>query len=144
MQWKYKGHCPTEYKEKYFTIQEIRDFLDTPCYEPKRLKEFILDPAVTELNKSGIFKNLELVVHKAKKRGSPVVGYSFNFEAFTKLTQEQKKAIEHKEAGDYKPTEELKKEATKKKKSNRFNDFPQREYSKEEINALEQRFLQRK
>lgn len=144
MQWKSKGHCPTEYTDNYFTIIEIKDFLDTPDYEPKRLREFIIEPAIKELNESGLFQNLELVVHKAKKRGSPVMGYSFRFEPVqTKknLSEKQKKAIEHKEIGDYVPAKELEKQ--KKSKQNRFNDFPQREYTNEQMSDLEKRLLGR-
>lgn len=142
MQWKTKGHCPTEHKEKFFSIDEIRGFLNAPNdYAVKYLTDDVLKPAVTEINEKGLLKNLELVVHKAKKRGSPVVGYSFNFEAFTQLTQEQKKAIEHKKAGDYKPTEELKKES--KSKKNSFNNYDQRNYSKEELAEMEQKLLRK-
>lgn len=123
MQWKTKGHCPTEYETSYFSIAEIKGFLNIPDdYEIKYLKRDVLEPAIKELNELRLIKNLELVVHKAKKRGSPVLGYSFTFTPIGKrLSDEQKKAIEHKEKGTYQ---------TKANKSkNKFKNFDERKYS---------------
>ena len=142
MQWKSKGHCPTEHTNNYFSLEEIRGYLNAPKdYEIKYLKRDILDPAVAEINEKKLFQDLELVVHKAKKRGAPVVGYSFTFTSIKKLSDKQKRAIEHKEIGDYVPAKELEKQ--KKSKQNRFNDFPQREYTNEQMSDLEKRLLGR-
>lgn len=69
MQWRTKGHCPTEHEDKYFTVEDIKFYLDTPDYDVKFIKRFILNPAVAEINEKGTLKNVVLNVHKAKKRG---------------------------------------------------------------------------
>ena len=142
MQWKTKGHCPTEHKEKFFTVTEIKGFLNAPeNYKVKYLTDDVLKPAIVEINEKGLFQNLELIVHKAKKRGTPVLGYSFTFTPINtkKFTTEQKTAIEHKSKGTYKPKTEF----TQSKSTNRFNQFPQREYSKEQMSEIEKKLLRR-
>ncbi len=131
MQWRTKGHCPTEHEDKYFTVEEIRFYLDTPDYDIKFIKKFILDPAVAEINEKGTLENVVLNVHKAKKRGAPVVGYSFNFEQQKKLSTEQKQTIECKKNNT----------GTKKNMKNKFNDFPQNEY---DFDKLEEKLLSNK
>lgn len=122
MQWRTKGHCPTEYEDKYFTIDEIIFYLDTPNYEPRYIKRDILEPAIAEINKKGTLGNVVLNVHKAKKRGAPVIGYSFSFEPQNKLTIEQKQAIECKKTN-----------VTKRSNKNSFNNFQQAQYSFDEL-----------
>lgn len=124
MQWRTKGHCPTEHKDQYFTIDEIMFYLDTPDYEPRYIKRDILEPAIAEVNEKGTLGSIVLNVHKAKKRGAPVVGYSFSFDPQKILTIEQKQAIECKKT-----------DGTKKKSKNSFNNFPihQNQYDFDEL-----------
>lgn len=128
MQWRTKGHCPTEHKDKYFTVEDIKFYLDTPDYDVKFIKRFILDPAVAEINEKGTLKNVVLNVHKAKKRGAPVVGYSFSFDRQKSLNVEQKQTMESK------------KNNTRIMK-NKFNDFPQNVY---DFDKLEEELLSNK
>lgn len=113
-------------------IEDFREKLDSPkSYEVKEFKRFVLDVAVKELQEKEIFKNLVCEPVKAKKRGAPIIGYSFTFDSEKVHKTDQVEA------------KETKKESPKQKKSNRFNDFPQREYTKEDMAELEKRLLRK-
>ena len=98
-----------------------------------------------------VFKNLVCEPVKAKKRGSPVVGYIFTFDKEEITKREIPQQTEHK--ADQPKQEQTapkasKKEYTKpkeqqKKSNNRFNDFPQRDYSDKDIAELEKLLLRR-
>lgn len=123
-------------------IEDFREKLDCPAkYTQKYFYDDVLKTAVKELQEKEIFKNLVCEPVKAKKRGSPVVGYTFTFDSEQVPEKDQSKQ----DQVEAKASKEVtKKEIPKQKQSNRFNDFPQREYSKEDMNALEQRLLHKK
>ena len=140
MQWKSKGHCPTEHKDQFFTVEEIKMYLDTPDYEPRELKRFVLDVAIAEINEKGSVKNLVMNVHNAKKRGAPVVGYSFDFDIekqTKKLTEEQKTAMEHRKIGDYQKFEKKSSSGSSSSK-NKFEFSEKQNY---DIDSLEKELL---
>ena len=118
---------------------------------PETYRDSVVVSQILEKSKEEINKLTDIVIdYKIEykvgsgRSGKKISKVSFTIEKKKKqLNESQQKAIEHKEAGDYKPTEELKKESLKKKQTDRFNDFPQREYSKEEMNELEQQLLRR-
>lgn len=117
-------------------IEDFKEKLDSPkAYQVKEFKRFVLDVAIKELQEKEVFKNLVCEPIKAKKRGSPVVGYTFTFEP------EQVHKIEQKQKTNTNKND--KEEAKKPKTTNRFNNFPQRDYSLDDISALEQLLLRR-
>lgn len=132
---------------------QFRIVMDCPkTYSNKEFQRKVINPALQELNT--IFKELECTQIKAKKRGNPIVGYKFTFEAEKpkkKITDEQESVSsvqtfdEYIKAyqGDDKPTpielkiaKDIAKGNKKKKKVNQFNDFPQDEYDYEELETL--------
>lgn len=61
-------------------IKEFRELLDAPtAYTLKDFKRFVLDIAVKELQEKEAFKDLICEPQHARKRGAPVVGYTFTF-----------------------------------------------------------------
>ena len=66
-------------------VDDIEDFkmkLGSPkSYKTKDFKKFVLDVAMNELKEKEYFKNLKVEPKTAKKRGSPVIAYTFTFEA---------------------------------------------------------------
>ena len=149
-----------------FVVNDIEDFkekLDSPkSYKAKDFKRFVLDVAVNELKEKKCFKNLKVEPKTAKKRGSPVIAYSFTFEAeqikknpITDYTIEQhrKKATEQKEVKCIQEPREPKEHSepisfanvpvSTPNTKNRFCQFPQREYSKEHYAELERRLIRR-
>ena len=131
-----------------FVIDNIEDFkekLDSPkSYEVKEFKRFVLDVAIKELQEKEVFKNLICEPVKAKKRGSPVVGYTFTFEP-----EQIHKSIEH-QAEPKKTSKQTSKKSTElsqkptthmTKSAESFNNYPQRQYTKEELDDLESKLL---
>lgn len=135
-----------------FIVDNIEDFkerLDSPkSYKVKEFKRFVLDVAVKELQEKEVFKNLVCEPVKARKRGSPVVGYTFTF----KPEQIVHRAIEQQEE----PKKATKKEPNKSTKSTEpsqkptpymtksaiaYNSYPQRQYSQEFMEDLEAKLL---
>ena len=126
-----------------FYVSDIEEFKEKMCCckNASTNKEFmrtILKPSIEEL--SPYFKGLKVEVKKAKKRGSPVVGYTFTFEA-EKIKQ---KPITNGTLGQ-KATQKLKAQDkvqyTSKPVNHRFNQFPQREYSEQDYKDLEKRLI---
>lgn len=105
-QWRTQGKTPL------YTVDEIRKMLDTPDYEPKFIKKFVLEPAVQEIQQKGYFKNLTLEIEKEKKRGAPVKGYYFTFEPEQSEKEPKKKG---------------------RPKKNAFNNFEQNDYDFDEL-----------
>ena len=138
-------------------INDIEDFkqkLDSPTsYKPKDFKRFVLDVAINELKEKKCFKNLQFEPKRAKKRGSPITGYTFTFEPEQikkKVTAKKKEQIEAQEQNYSSWTEQAKTQMNKtqqtytsKPLNHRFNAFPQRNYSKEEYKEIEKKLLRR-
>lgn len=132
-----------------FVVDDIADFkerLDSPkSYEIKDFKRFVLDVAIKELQEKEVFKNLICEPVKAKKRGSPVVGYTFVFEPeqiVHKAIEQQSEPKKATKQTSKKSTELSQKPTTHMTKSaESFNNYPQRQYTKEELDDLESKLL---
>jgi plasmid replication initiation protein len=73
-----KQYRTTGYAE--FTIEELRRYLDIPDSMPNyNIKTKVIDVALKEL--SHYFRNLECIPVKERKKGFPLKGYKFTFEA---------------------------------------------------------------
>lgn len=125
-------------------IEDFREKLDSPkSYKTKDFKRFVLDVAIEELQEKEYFKNLKVEVKKAKKRGSPVIGYIFTFEPEKPNKKPQNGQAEPKLSdGNTQPKQPIR--TSKPKTTNRFNQFPQREYTQEAMSELEKMLLQKK
>ena len=119
----------------YYTIgiEELKSFLDIPdSYENKRIRYEILVPSVKELSK--FFIGLDFQKKTKNTKGREVIGYIFTFEAETIPKRNITKQSEQKQAP---------KKSNQTKKTNKFNDFPQRDYSEEDIRELEKLLLKK-
>ena len=135
-------------------IEDFKQKLDAPTsYKPKDFKRFVLDVAINELKEKECFKNLQFEPKIAKRRGSPITGYTFTFEPEQikkKVTPKEKEQIEPQEQNYHSWTEQAKAEMkktqqvhTSKPFNHRFNQFPQREYSQEQMKEIEKKLLQK-
>lgn len=128
-----------------FYVSDIEDFKEKMnCPKTYSNKEFMrtaIQPSVEELKP--YFKNLEIEVKKAKKRGSPVIGYIFTFEPEKPNKKPQNGQAEPKLSdGNTQPKQPIR--TSKPKTTNRFNQFPQREYTQEAMSELEKMLLQKR
>lgn len=135
-----------------FIVADIADFrekLDCPIkYTQKYFYDDVLKPAVKELQEKEVFKNLVCEPVKARKRGSPVVGYTFTFEPeqiVHKAIEQQvepKKATKKEHTKSTKSTEPSQKTTTHMTNSaENYNNYPQRQYTQEELDDLESKLL---
>lgn len=92
-----------------------------------------IKPCIEEL--VCMFPNLTCEVKKSKKKGSPVVGFRFKWtkEERKKLTDGQKKAIQEKDGTTQKENKPV----------NKYLDYQQRHYTKDELEQLECMLLSR-
>lgn len=125
-QWRTQG------KTQLFTLEELKSIFDCNSnMEYKFFQRDVLKVAVEEINKKGYFKNLTINTScDEKKRGKPIkkIFFSFDKEDIKKEIPEFVK-------------EKLNKTKRKTKSKNCFNNFPQREYSKEEFIEFEKQLL---
>ena len=122
-------------------VEEFKEKMDCPeAYSTKDFKKFVLDVAMKELQAKKVFKDLKIETKKAKKRGSPVIAYTFTFEA----EQIKKNPITNSTLGQM-TAQQLKSQGkvqyTSKPLNHKFNQFPQREYTKDDYKDLEKRLL---
>lgn len=105
-------------------IESFKEQLTCPSsYSNKELMRTCITPAIEEIKEKNLFKNLTCTPQRAKKRGSPVIGYVFEFEPEnTKI-----------KANNTKPKKQS-------KKPNKFNNFQQRDIN---VDELEKMLLQR-
>ena len=62
----------------YFEKEDLYELLDIPkSYRESNIDQFVFTPIKQEL--TPIFKGLSITKHHAKKRGRPVIGYTFTF-----------------------------------------------------------------
>ena len=132
-----------------FIVNDIEDFkekLDSPkSYKTKDFKRFVLDVAMNELKEKECFKDLKVEPKKAKTKGRAIEGYIFTFKAEQIKKKEQ---IEPQEQNYSSWTEQTKVKVNKtqqthtnKPVNHRFNQFPQRQYTKEDYDNMEKRLL---
>lgn len=118
-------------------LDDFRAKIDCPeSYGNKYVMDLIIKPALKELQ--NYFTNLQCTVQYARKRGRPVTGYLFTFQpeervqpASQPIVQKQKKSVAKK---TFKPQE-------KKKSTNKFCNFEQHSYSKEDMDLIERALL---
>lgn len=130
-QWRTQG------KTQIFTLEELKNYFD--CNDNMEFKFFqrdILKVAIEEINTKGYFKNLQIIVNREeRKRGKPIKNILFSFEK----EETKKKTPEF-----IKDTlNQIKKETSVKSKNNFYN-FPQRNYSKKDLEEMEKRLLNKK
>ena len=154
-QWRISG------KTQVYSIEELKKIFDCENYENRDFTK-LLKKAMNELKEKEYFKDLKAQPKTAKKRGSPVIAYTFTFEAeqvkkkpVTNYTIEQhrKKGAEQEERNYIKQEPVEPKEHSEisfnnvpvatPKTNNRFCQFTQREYSKEHYAELERRLIRR-
>lgn len=119
----------------FHDVEEFRQQMDVPkSYSNNIFLRDCISPAVAELAKlDSSFKGLKCEVLKARKRGAPVTGYRFTWQA----EKRQPKSIEQPEAPTEAPeTKKASKPKTQKPKTNRFNNFHQRNYTKEQLDRM--------
>ena len=126
-QWKSTG------KYIFNDIGVFREKMDVPkAYSNMRLMTKIIGPAVKEIEKlDKSFNNFKCEPLYAMKRGKPLTGYKFTWEAEKTDKYVPRQIQEH--------TETISK--TKKYHNNQFTQFDQRETSQAEIDELEQKLL---
>jgi len=108
-------------------IDDFKNKMDCPkAYNNKQFMQNVINPSLKELQ--NYFTNLQCTVKYAHKRGRPVEGYTFTF----KPEQIPEPGLEN-EAPGISDTQSQ----TKQCQKNKFNNFTQRDYSKEELDKLE-------
>ena len=104
------------------TIDEFKRLLGvTKGYSNRLIMDKIINPSIKSLQ--SYFDNLSCEVQYEAKRGRPVKGYKFTFTP-EKVQKQLKQGDDQKQH-------------TKKKTGNKFHNFEQREYSSEDMQALE-------
>lgn len=104
--------------------EKFRELMDCPKSYPNR--EFMrvcVNVAIKELS-NGYFKDLKVEPIRAKKRGAPIVAYTFTFRKSKDIPGQQGMDITDQEPAATK---------LKSKGKNKFNNFPQREYDWEDL-----------
>lgn len=129
-QWKTQG------KTQIFTLEDLKELFDSNTMRDKDFILRVLKPSVNEINGKGYFRKLETIVNREeRKRGKPIKNILFSFEK----EETKKKTPEF-----IKDTlNQIKKETPVKSKNN-FNNFPQRNYSKKDLEEMEKRLLNKK
>ncbi len=118
-------------------LDEFRRKMDIPStYTNRDVMSKVINPSLKELQ--DYFSNLQCTVQYARKRGRPVTGYLFTFQpeervqpASQPIVQKQKKSVVKK---TFKPQE-------KRKSTNKFCNFEQHHYSKEDMELIERALL---
>lgn len=109
-----------------YTIEaeKFRELMDCPkSYANKVFMHDCVGLAIKELS-NGYFKDLKVEPIRAKKRGAPIVAYTFTFRKSKDIPGQQGMDITDQEPAATKP---------KSKGKNKFNNFPQREYDWEDL-----------
>lgn len=104
--------------------EKFRDLMDCPkSYSNKIFMRDCVNVAIKELS-NGYFKDLKVEPIRAKKRGAPIVAYTFTFRKSKDIPGQQGMDIIDQEPAATK---------SKSKGKNKFNNFPQREYDWEDL-----------
>ena len=105
-----KQYKSTGYYE--VTLEDFRNKMDVPeSYTTRDVTRKVVSMALKELQ--NCFENLECTVKYAHKKGRPITGYIFTFKPEKKVHSEKEKSIS--------------------KKTNKFNNFNQRDYDYGEL-----------
>lgn len=118
-QWRLNGRTET------YTVEKLKALLDYTASQTMDNKYFMRNtvvPAVEELTQRGCFSDLKAeVVRDQNRRGRPVTGYYFTF---TKEVPQKKE-----------PQQKTTAPRAWKTKSNKFNNFSQRDYNYDDIES---------
>lgn len=130
-QWKSRG-------EVSYSIDELKEKLDTPNYETKTLMRDVIRPVIEEFKEKKTFANIWFEPIYARKRGKPIKALMFHFK-----TVEGQQSLFTYEGGKYMPTadEEPRKATTKRRKKNSFDMSEKQDY---DFDALEQQIISNK
>lgn len=122
-------------------IETFREKMDCPTsYSNKRFYERVIKVAIKELQEKELFKNLVCTPKKAKKRGSPVIGYTFTF--MPEKAKGKPKEVDQVQDQVQKPKQDRKKTGGMTQSAIGYNDYPQRDYNQEMFDKLEEFFAE--
>jgi len=120
-----------------YTVEanKFRELMDCPkSYANMYFMRDCVGVAVKELS-HGYFEDLKVEPIRAKKRGAPIIAYTFTFQK-SKQIPGQQRIDDYQEPAPETPAPAPKRQP--KKKENSFNNFPQRDY---DFDELEKRLL---
>lgn len=120
------------------SVDDFKEKMDSPkAYTNKQFMQNIINPALEELKRKNCFQNLICNVKYANKRGKPVTGYLFTFQP-----EERVQSVPQPVVQQQKPvTKKVSKPQEKKKSTNKFCNFEQHHYSKEDMELIERALL---
>lgn len=124
--------------EYHVKVDELRKLLGSPeSYTNKQLMQFVIMPAVKELQKDFLLLNCETT--RARIKGRPVTAYHFSFDVDGQIPGQLTLDQGSEEMKRYKEQKDKEKK-DKEKKKNTFTDFQQREI---DFDALERSLIQK-
>lgn len=117
-------------------LDDFRAKIDCPeSYSNKYVMDLIIKPALKELQ--NYFTNLQCTVKYAHKRGRPVTGYIFTFQPEERVQPASQPVVQQQ-----KPvTKKVSNPQEKNRSTNRFCNFGQHHYSKEDMELIERALL---
>ena len=127
------------------TLEELRHVFDIPeKYEPKIITRDIVLPSVEILRGFKGLEDLEVEPIKAKRRGSPVIGYRFTWTPDGQIKGQIDMDESLAELAKYKAQKEKGRKTVPKKTKNKFNQFaesPSTPKTSEEWDEFEKQIL---
>lgn len=127
------------------TLEELRHVFDIPeKYEPKIITRDIVLPSVEILRGFKGLEDLEVEPIKAKRRGSPVIGYRFTWTPDGQIKGQSDMDEALAELTKYKAQKEKGRKTVPKKTKNKFNQFaesPSTPKTPEEWDEFEKQIL---
>lgn len=119
-------------------VDDFKEKMDSPkAYTNKQFMQNVINPALEELKRKNCFQNLVCNVKYANKRGKPVMGYLFTFQPEERVQLASQPVVQQQ-----KPvTKKVSKPQEKKRSTNKFCNFEQHHYSKEDMEMLERALL---
>lgn len=117
-------------------LDDFRGKIDCPeSYSTKYIMDKIIKPSLKELK--NYFVDLQCTVKYAHKRGRPVMGYLFTFQPEERVQPAPQSVVQQKKPVAKKTS----KPQEKRKSTNKFCDFEQHHYSKEDMELIERALL---
>ena len=113
--------------EYHVRVDDLRMLLGCPTsYNNKQLMQWVISPAVAELQKD--FPTLSVETIRARTKGRPVTGYHFTFEVDGQIPGQSTLDEAQAEMDKYKATK-----TGSGRKKNSFTDFSQRKYDYDDL-----------
>lgn len=121
-------------------IENFKKLFDVPkSYKSKYMLEKVVNPAMQEIQH--LYGTLVCEPQYAKKRGKPLSGFKFEFtKAVKKPKVEENVPTALPEQAKQANQAKMEQQA---KRQNRFNDFPQRDYTKQDFFDIERKLLEK-